>query len=144
VVDGSFDFRLWISMFTDNAITTIFLSNTYGFLDKGNDVCPARTETGEVRQVGAMDTFHSGSAHNRAIRSPTSRVEQGCQDITKAHPWQAERGGLLLDCQVPNYLWSEYDRHQLSQISSPIFLLHRLRSGLIACLFTRSWQSAPP
>ena len=64
VVDGAFNLRPWISMFSYDAITAMFLSSTYGFLDKGNDICPARTPSGEVKQVHAMDTFHSAAAHN--------------------------------------------------------------------------------
>ena len=51
-------------MFSYDAITAMFFSSTYGFLDKGNDICLARTPSGEVKQVHAMDTFHSAAAHN--------------------------------------------------------------------------------
>lgn len=64
VVEGSFDLRPWLNMFSYDAITAMFFSNNYGFLEKGNDICPARTSFGDVKQVHAMDTFHSASAHN--------------------------------------------------------------------------------
>ena len=64
VDNGAFDVRPWLNMFSYDAITAMFWSKTYGFLDKGNDVCPALTSTGETKQVHAMNTFHSASAFN--------------------------------------------------------------------------------
>ncbi|KAI9815142.1 MAG: hypothetical protein M1827_002985 [Pycnora praestabilis] len=60
VHDGKFDLRPWLNMFSYDAITSMFWSNSYGFLDKGNDSCPAMTPEGRVMSVHAMDTFHSG------------------------------------------------------------------------------------
>ena len=64
VVNGTFDLRPWINMFSYDAITAMFFSNCYGFLDRGNDICPALDSSGQVKQVHAMDTFHSASGHN--------------------------------------------------------------------------------
>lgn len=61
---GSFDVRPWINMFSYDAITSMFWSSPYGFLDKGNDLCPAMSGSGDVKQVHAMDSFHSGSRFN--------------------------------------------------------------------------------
>jgi len=47
--------------------------------------------------------FPLGIRPQRAIRSPTSRREQGRQDIIKVHPWQAEHGKLLLNGQLPSH-----------------------------------------
>lgn len=63
-VDGVFDLRPWLNMFSYDAITAMFWSNSYGLLDKGNDMCPTMTPSGEVKQVHAMDTFHSGAGLN--------------------------------------------------------------------------------
>lgn len=64
VTDGIFDLRPWLNMFSYDAITAMFFSNCYGFLEKGNDICPARTASGEIKHVHAMDTFHSAAGHN--------------------------------------------------------------------------------
>lgn len=63
-VNGVFDLRPWLNMFSYDAITAMFWSNTYGFLDKGNDLCPSMTSSGQIKQVHAMDSFHSGAAFN--------------------------------------------------------------------------------
>ncbi|KAJ3459983.1 hypothetical protein FSOLCH5_007747 [Fusarium solani] len=63
-VDGVFDVRPWLNMFSYDAITAMFWSNPYGFLDKGNDLCPSMSSSGKVKQVHAMDSFHSGSRFN--------------------------------------------------------------------------------
>lgn len=62
--NGSFDVRPWLNMFSYDAITSMFWSSPYGFLDKGNDLCPSMSELGDVRHVHAMDSFHSGSRFN--------------------------------------------------------------------------------
>ncbi|KAI4217927.1 MAG: hypothetical protein L6R36_009210 [Xanthoria steineri] len=64
VKDGIFDLRPWLNMFSYDAITAMFWSNTYGFLDKGNDVCPSYDSSGGIKQVHAMDTFHSAAGFN--------------------------------------------------------------------------------
>lgn len=64
VTDGEFDLRPWLNMFSYDAITSMFWSNTYGFLDRGSDVCFAKLASGEVISVHAMDSFHSASQFN--------------------------------------------------------------------------------
>ena len=64
VTDGAFDIRPWLNMFSYDAITAMFWSSSYGFLDKGNDLCPSMTPSGAVKQVHAMDSFHSGARFN--------------------------------------------------------------------------------
>ncbi|KAL8968675.1 MAG: hypothetical protein Q9183_002353 [Haloplaca sp. 2 TL-2023] len=64
VDNGIFNLRPWLNMFSYDAITAMFWSNPYGFLDKGNDICPAQTESGAIKQVHAMDTFHSAAGFN--------------------------------------------------------------------------------
>lgn len=61
--DGSFDVRPWLNMFAYDAITSMFWSNSYGFLDKGNDLCPS-LKGDKVETVHAMDSFHSGGRFN--------------------------------------------------------------------------------
>lgn len=64
VRDGAFDVRPWLNMFSYDAITAMFWLNTYGFLDKGNDICPSYDSSGEIKQVHGMDTFHSAAGFN--------------------------------------------------------------------------------
>jgi benzoate 4-monooxygenase len=63
-VDGAFDLRPWLNMFSYDAITAMFWSNTYGLLDQGNDVVPSMTPSGHIKHVHAMDSFHSGAGFN--------------------------------------------------------------------------------
>ncbi|CAK7200339.1 hypothetical protein SEUCBS139899_003030 [Sporothrix eucalyptigena] len=60
--DGVFDIRPWLNMFSYDAITNIFWSKTYGFLDRGDDDCLAQNPDGTVQSVHAMQTFHTGAA----------------------------------------------------------------------------------
>ena len=62
--EAVFDVRPWLNMFAYDAITSMVWSNTYGFLDRGNDLCPSQDGTGEIEQVHAMDSFHSISTFN--------------------------------------------------------------------------------
>lgn len=64
VKDGVFDLRPWLNMFSYDAITEVFWSQSYGFLDRGNDDCPAQRADGSVVTVNAMHTFHTGAAHS--------------------------------------------------------------------------------
>ncbi|KAL2005436.1 hypothetical protein VTN00DRAFT_2647 [Thermoascus crustaceus] len=48
VIEGVFDLRPWLNMFSYDAITSMFWSNTYGFLDKGNGMCPSMDVSGKV------------------------------------------------------------------------------------------------
>ncbi|KAL8674233.1 MAG: hypothetical protein Q9168_001358 [Polycauliona sp. 1 TL-2023] len=64
VHNRTFDLRPWLNMFSYDAITAMFWSNTYGFLEKGNDLCPSYDSSGNVKQVHAMDTFHSAAEFN--------------------------------------------------------------------------------
>ncbi|CAK7246249.1 MAG: hypothetical protein STHCBS139747_007873 [Sporothrix thermara] len=60
--EGVFDLRPWLNMFSYDAITNIFWSQTYGFLDRGDDDCLAQGPDGAVQAVHAMQTFHTGAA----------------------------------------------------------------------------------
>ncbi|OIW31920.1 cytochrome P450 [Coniochaeta ligniaria NRRL 30616] len=61
VKDGVFDLRPWLNMFSYDAITDIFWSQSYGFLDRGNDDCMAEAADGTLRKVSAMHTFHTNT-----------------------------------------------------------------------------------
>ncbi|ERS96702.1 hypothetical protein HMPREF1624_06911 [Sporothrix schenckii ATCC 58251] len=60
--DGVFDVRPWLNMFAYDAITSVVWSQTYGFLDRGDDDCSAQDADGTVHTVQAMHTFHTGAA----------------------------------------------------------------------------------
>ncbi|CAM1500394.1 Fc.00g095560.m01.CDS01 [Cosmosporella sp. VM-42] len=62
VEEGTFDLRPWLNMFSYDAITNVFWSQTYGFLDRGNDECLSLSPKGSVEKVQAMRTFHTGAA----------------------------------------------------------------------------------
>ncbi|KAL8852641.1 MAG: hypothetical protein Q9221_002521 [Calogaya cf. arnoldii] len=64
VREGMFELRPWLNMFSYDAITAMFWSNSYGFLDKGNDLWPSYDSSGNIKQVHAMDTFHSAAGFN--------------------------------------------------------------------------------
>lgn len=64
VKDGVFDLRPWMNMFSYDAITNVFWSQTYGFLDRGNDDCVAEAVDGSIKRVNAMNTFHTGAGHS--------------------------------------------------------------------------------
>ena len=64
VEDGAFDLRPWMNMTSFDVITSIFWSNPYGFLDKGNDICPTELSSGSVVAVRAMDSYHSAVHFN--------------------------------------------------------------------------------
>ncbi|OJJ02061.1 hypothetical protein ASPVEDRAFT_887673 [Aspergillus versicolor CBS 583.65] len=58
--DGSFDVRPWFNMFTYDAISSMMWSDSFGFLDQGDDVCIAESATGEKKKVRAMESFQTG------------------------------------------------------------------------------------
>ncbi|THC94257.1 hypothetical protein EYZ11_006266 [Aspergillus tanneri] len=58
--DGSFDVRPWFNMFTYDAISSMMWSESFGFLDKGDDLCIAELPSGETKEVHAMETFQTG------------------------------------------------------------------------------------
>ncbi|KAL2444009.1 Cytochrome P450 monooxygenase 89 [Exophiala dermatitidis] len=64
VENGAFDLRPWMNMFSYDAITSIFWSNSYGFLDRGSDICMTQLASGEVKAVHAMDSYHSAVHFN--------------------------------------------------------------------------------
>ena len=64
VNNGIFNLRPRLKMFSYDAITAMFWSNTYGFLDKENDIYPTQTESGGIKQVHAVDAFHSAAGFN--------------------------------------------------------------------------------
>ncbi|KAE8358132.1 cytochrome P450 [Aspergillus caelatus] len=55
--DGSFDVRPWLNMFTYDAISSMMWSSSFGFLDRGDDMCVAEAPDGKTRIVRAMETF---------------------------------------------------------------------------------------
>lgn len=61
VKDGVFDLRPWLNMFSYDTITDIFWSQSYGFLDRGNDDCLTEAADGTLRNVNAMHTFHTNT-----------------------------------------------------------------------------------
>ena len=62
--DGVFDLQPWLNLFSYDAISAMFFTESYGFLDKGNDVCPAQMPSEQITQVHAMDMYHSISIFN--------------------------------------------------------------------------------
>lgn len=71
VSNGTFDIRPWLNMLSYDAISSMFFTNPYGFLDKGNDLCPSLGTDGKTSQVHAMDTFHSASLFNTTMAQMT-------------------------------------------------------------------------
>ena len=62
VVNGAFNLRPWFNMFSFDTMGSMCWSSDFGFLDKGDDTCFARTAEGTVIPVDAMETFHTGVA----------------------------------------------------------------------------------
>jgi benzoate 4-monooxygenase len=58
--DGSFDVRPWLNMFTYDAISSMMWSESFGFLERGDDLCAAEAANGETKQVHAMEVFQKG------------------------------------------------------------------------------------
>ncbi|KAL4896719.1 cytochrome P450 [Aspergillus ambiguus] len=67
VTDGTFDARPWLNMLSYDAVSSMLFSNDFGFLLKGNDMCPSVDGTGARKLVPAMDSFHSASRFNTAM-----------------------------------------------------------------------------
>lgn len=68
VVDGGvFDLRPWLNMFTYDAITSMFFTQGYSFLERGSDLCLSRSACGKEKVVHAMDSFHSAGQFNTAL-----------------------------------------------------------------------------
>jgi len=85
-IDGTFDLRPWLNMTSFDAITSIFWSNEYGFLDKGNDLCPTQSASGLVTQVNAMDSYHSAVHFNAWLAHlPQSWYKLGRQVLKYTH-----------------------------------------------------------
>ncbi|KAI1629074.1 cytochrome P450 [Exophiala viscosa] len=63
-IEGTFDLRPWLNMTSFDAITSMFWSNEYGFLDRGNDICSMQLASGDVRQTNAMNSYHSAVHFN--------------------------------------------------------------------------------
>lgn len=72
--------RPWLNIFSYDAITSMFWSSPYGFLDKGNDKCPAMVAPGKVKQVHAMDSFHSSFSFQCHVLFPVRYLGQSCKD----------------------------------------------------------------
>ncbi|KAH8695630.1 cytochrome P450 [Talaromyces proteolyticus] len=60
-VNGAFDIRPWMNMFSFDVITAVFWSHSYGFLERGNDRAPAVDLKNKVFEVHAMDAAHSNT-----------------------------------------------------------------------------------
>lgn len=58
--DGSFDVRPWLNMYTYDVISSLMWSESFGFLDRGDDCCLAQSPNGREKQVHAMETFQWG------------------------------------------------------------------------------------
>jgi cytochrome P450 len=56
----AFNITPYIHMFTFDSIGAVLFSNTFHFLENGNDVCTAETPEGEQYQVHAMASFLDG------------------------------------------------------------------------------------
>ncbi|KFY41203.1 hypothetical protein V495_05024 [Pseudogymnoascus sp. VKM F-4514 (FW-929)] len=63
-IDGEFDLRPWLNMFTFDAFSSMLWSSCYGFLDRGNDDCSSMSEDGTVTTVQAMNSFRAGVHFN--------------------------------------------------------------------------------
>lgn len=90
VQDGVFDLRPWLNMFSFDAITSIFWSNNYGFLDKGNDICMTQLSSGELIPVHAMDSYHSAVHFNAWLAHlPREWYNLGRKVLQYSHGQQA-------------------------------------------------------
>ncbi|OQE19898.1 hypothetical protein PENSTE_c014G00642 [Penicillium steckii] len=58
--DVSFDVRPWLNMFTFDAISSMMWSDSFGFLDCGDDTCISQSDDGNKKTVNAMETFGHG------------------------------------------------------------------------------------
>lgn len=67
VVDGVFDLRPWLNMLTYDAISSMFFTQGYAFLEQGNDLCLSEDAEGRIKEVHAMDSFHSAGRFNTAL-----------------------------------------------------------------------------
>lgn len=67
VVNGAINIVPWLNMFTWDAIASMMFSYDYGFLVKGNDICPALDADGATEYVHAMESFHSGSRFSTTL-----------------------------------------------------------------------------
>lgn len=65
--NGVFDVRPWLNMFAYDAVSSMFFTNAFGFLGKGNDLCKSVDGAGNVKMVHAMNTFHSASRFNTTL-----------------------------------------------------------------------------
>jgi benzoate 4-monooxygenase len=62
--EGTFNLRPWLNMFSFDAITSMFWSNSYSFLDSGNDLCSTELSSGKVIHVNAMHSYQSAVHFN--------------------------------------------------------------------------------
>ncbi|KAI8241090.1 hypothetical protein K4K55_012908 [Colletotrichum sp. SAR 10_96] len=60
LANGSFDVRPWLNMYTYDVISYLMWSNSFGFLDKGDDSCIAESVKGAKKEVHVMQTFQWG------------------------------------------------------------------------------------
>lgn len=67
VANGVFDVRPWFNMFSYDAVSSMFFTNTFGFLTRGNDICNSADEEGNIKRVHAMNSFHSASRFNTTL-----------------------------------------------------------------------------
>lgn len=75
------DVRPWLNMFSYDAITAMFFTNSYGFLTKGNDLCPSADAHDKVKQVHAMDSFHSAGRFNATFAQLPKDAYKACRKL---------------------------------------------------------------
>ncbi|KAJ9614440.1 hypothetical protein H2200_002576 [Cladophialophora chaetospira] len=86
VFNGIFDLRPWLNMLSYDAISSVFFTNEYGFLQTGNDICSSMDEAGHKKSVNAMDTFHSASIFNVTLAQlPSSLYKLGRRVLWFVH-----------------------------------------------------------
>ena len=63
-MNGKFDLRPWMNMFSFDAFSNMMWSSCYNFLERGNDACLSMDVDGTVSSVQAMDSFQTGVHFN--------------------------------------------------------------------------------
>ncbi|KAK5192726.1 hypothetical protein LTR99_010396 [Exophiala xenobiotica] len=114
-VKGVVDIRPWLNMFTYDAITSMFFTNSYGFLDRGNDLCPSLDESGKVDMVHGMDAFHSASGFNTLMAPlPLQLYKLGRKLLAYSHGCRAGSWFLGMSrYQVTHRIENEPDKPDL-------------------------------
>ncbi|CAL8584006.1 hypothetical protein XPA_009616 [Xanthoria parietina] len=85
VKDGSFDLRPWLNMFSYDAITAMFWSNTYAFLDKGNDICPSYDSSGaDQAKPDLFSNLPYRPTEKRPVPMPVHEIVAECTTMMDA------------------------------------------------------------